>query len=380
MKKLKIFNKNFKKLLTLFLSVSMVLLSVGSALAATVGPVDLGKAGNYAILAKSGISTVPNSVINGDIGVSPIDSTALTGFALTKDATNQFSTSAQVTGNAYASNYASPTPSNLTTAVSDMEAAYTDAAGRAADKTELYAGDISGQRLVAGVYKWSNGVVINTDVTLNGSANDVFIFQIAQGITQAPNTKIILTGGAQAKNIFWQAAKTVTIKSGAHFEGIVLSMTNITLGTKASINGRLLAQTAVTLDQSTVKAPITVTPPVVTPPVVPTALQTATAAVIKGEGSKLKADVDSAKLLVNALPADVGTATDKQNLLDRLDTTVVALTEVVTPTTPTTNVVTATVSGGQLPKTSTPLYEILILGVALTLVGAVGWRSRRRYA
>ncbi|PKM45488.1 MAG: hypothetical protein CVV03_06650 [Firmicutes bacterium HGW-Firmicutes-8] len=218
-------------------------------------PVNLGTAGSYAILAKTGISSVPDSVITGNIGVSPIDFTAITGFSLTADATNVFSTSAQITGKAYASDYAPPTPSNLTTAISNMETAYTDAAGRAVNYTELYGGDISGKTLTAGVYKWGTGVLINTNVTLNGGANDVWIFQIAKGITQASGTRIILTGGAQAKNIFWQAAETVAIGTDAHFEGIILGMTDITLGTNASINGRLLAQTAVTLDKSTVVAP-----------------------------------------------------------------------------------------------------------------------------
>jgi hypothetical protein len=218
-------------------------------------PVELGLAGNFVILSKTGISTIPNSSITGDIGVSPIDATAITGFSLTADATNVFSTSDQVTGKVYAATFSAPTPSNLTTAISNMETAYTDAAGRAADYTELHAGDISGKTLAPGVYKWGTGVVMNTDVTLEGDADDVWIFQIGEGITQANGVKIILKGGAQAKNIIWQAAQTVSIGTGSHFEGIVLTQTNITLGTGASINGRLLAQTAVTLDQSIVVGP-----------------------------------------------------------------------------------------------------------------------------
>ena len=280
--------------------------SVGTA------PVNLGTAGNYAILAESGISTVHNSVITGDIAVSPIAATAITGFTLTQDATNAFSTSTQVTGKAYAADYASPTSSNLTTAVGDMGTAYTDAAGRAPNYTELYTGDISGQTLTPGVYKWGTGVLITSDVTLNGGPNDVFIFQIAKGITQAANTRITLSGGAQAKNIFWQSCETVAIGTGAHFEGIVMGGTNITLGTNASINGRLLAQTAVTLIMSTVVAPAVDTV------VAPTALQTATAAVVKAEVSKNEFYVDVATLLVNGLPADVAPATDKQALLNLL--------------------------------------------------------------
>lgn len=221
----------------------------------TLNKVDLGTAGNFVILSKSGISTVPPSAITGDIGVSPIDSTSLTGFSLTLDATTLFSTSPQITGKAYASDYGAPTPSRLTTAISDMETAYTDAAGRAVNYTELYSGDLSGRTLSPGVYKWGTGVLISTDVTLNGGPNDVWIFQIGEGITQASGSKIILTGGAQAKNIFWQAAETVTIGTGAHMEGIILCQTNISLDTNASIVGRLFAQTAVTLNASTVVAP-----------------------------------------------------------------------------------------------------------------------------
>jgi hypothetical protein len=218
-------------------------------------PVDLGMAGDYVILSKAGISSVPNSVITGNIGVSPISATAITGFSLSLDASNEFSTSNQVTGKAFAADYTSPTSSNLTTAVSNMEAAYTDAAGRAADYTELYSGDLSGKTLTAGVYKWGTDVLINTDVTLSGGPDDVFIFQISKGVTQAAGASIILKDGIQAKNIFWQVAESVSIGTSSHFEGNILSKTKITLSTLASVNGRLLAQTAVTLDQATVVKP-----------------------------------------------------------------------------------------------------------------------------
>ncbi|MDD5762431.1 MAG: ice-binding family protein [bacterium] len=226
------------------------------SLGAGPAPVLLGAAGNYAILAKSGIDTVPTSAVTGDIGVSPIGAIGITGFSLTMDGTNTFSTSSQVTGKAYAPDYTSPTPSNLTTAVSNMEAAFTDAAGRPTpDFTELYSGDISGQTLVPGLYKWGTGVLISTDVTLNGGPNDVWIFQISGGITQAPAAKVILTGGALPKNIFWQTFGAVALGTTAHMEGVILSQTEITLATGATANGRLLSQTAVTLDGSTVTQP-----------------------------------------------------------------------------------------------------------------------------
>jgi hypothetical protein len=218
-------------------------------------PVKLGTAGNFVILAKSGISTVPASVITGDIGVSPIAATAITGFSLIADSTNVFSTSSQVTGKVYAADYAPPTPSKMTTAVSDMELAFTDAAGRAASVTELGAGNIGGKTLAPGVYKWSTALLIPTDVTLAGSATDVWIFQIAQTLTMSSGKRVLLTGGALPKNVFWQVSGGVILGTTAHIEGVVLTKTAATLATGASIKGRLLAQTAVTLDASTVVAP-----------------------------------------------------------------------------------------------------------------------------
>jgi hypothetical protein len=214
--------------------------------------INLGLASNYAILAKAGITNVPDSIITGNMGVSPIASTAITGFSLT--ACNQFSTSKQVDGKVYASNFQNPTPSNLTTAISNMETAYTDAAGRTPGHTEMYTGNLSGKTLMAGVYKWSTGILIVKDLTLKGDVNDVFIFQIAKGINLATNTKIILTGGLQAKNIFWQVCETVALGTGSHFEGTILAKTNITLGANASVNGKLLSQTAVTLIKNTIIA------------------------------------------------------------------------------------------------------------------------------
>ena len=150
----------------------------GYPVAATV---NLGVAGSFAILAKSGISTVPASVITGDLGISPAAATFVTGFSLIADATNTFSTSPQVTGKIYASDYTPPTPSRLTTAVGDMELAFTSAAGRAPAVTELGAGNIGGMTLTAGVYKWGTGLLIPTNVTLSGTANDVWIFQVGAG-------------------------------------------------------------------------------------------------------------------------------------------------------------------------------------------------------
>jgi ice-binding like protein len=220
-------------------------------------PVNLGTAGNFVILAKSGVSTTGTTAVVGDIGLSPAAATFITGFGLIADSTNTFSTSSLVTGRLYAADYTPPTPDNMTTAVGDMETAFTDAAGRTLpDFTELGAGNISGLTLVPGLYKWGTGVLITgVGVTLSGGANDVWIFQIAQDLTVNNSAIVILSGGAQAKNIFWQVSGQATLGTAADFKGIILSQTLISLNTGAKMNGRALAQTAVTLDANAVTAP-----------------------------------------------------------------------------------------------------------------------------
>lgn len=236
-------------------SASATGLAVSTSTVTSPARVNLGTAGDFAILAKSGISTVPQSVVTGNIGVSPIARGGLTGFSETMNPSNAFSTSAQVVGRLYAADYASTSPALLGAAVLDMQAAYTDAAGRAPDFTELGAGNIGGMTLLPGTYKWSGAVNIATDVTLAGGPDDVWIFQIAGGITQASSTRVILSGGALASNIYWQSADVVALGTTAHMEGIVLGKTGITLATGATVNGRLLAQTAVTLQMNVVTQP-----------------------------------------------------------------------------------------------------------------------------
>jgi hypothetical protein len=249
------------------LSLVLGLIGPSFALAAGPDPVTLSSAGNFAILAKTGISATGATLVTGDIGVSPAAATFVTGFGLSLSAASAFATSALVVGKVYAPGYANPTPATMTAAIGDMETAYTAAAGRTnPTATELGAGNIGGLTIAPGLYKWGTGVTIPTDVTLSGGANDVWIFQVAQNLNISSGKKVVLSGGAQASNIFWVVAGQTTIGTTAVFNGNILDKTAIVLATGAKLNGRALAQTAVTLDASSVTVP-SVTEPALIPPI-----------------------------------------------------------------------------------------------------------------
>jgi hypothetical protein len=216
------------------------------------------------ILAKSGITNVATSVVTGDIAVSPIaGSTAINGFSLTLDVSGMFSTSSQLLGKAFAADYNPPTPATLTSAVSAMEAAYTDVAGRVnADVSRInigggllgLGGNFGGAAapLTGGIYTFSSDVTIVSDITFSGGSTDIFIIQINENLVQAANTNVILSGGALAGNIFWQVAGNVNVLAGAHMKGILLVKTDVTFVSGSSLSGHVLAQTACNLQVATI--------------------------------------------------------------------------------------------------------------------------------
>jgi hypothetical protein len=236
--------------------------TTGTPIGAASGPmpVNLLTAGNFVILTKTGITNVPTSAITGDIGASPITAAAMDNISCSEITGTIYGADAAYTGSGDVTCFAGKSPDNTLVAngVLDMGTAYRDAAGRTdPDFTELHAGDISGQTLVPGLYKWGTNVLINTDTTLNGNANDVWIFQISGNIIQAANTSVLLTGGALAKNVFWQVAggAGVALDTDATFAGVVLAAKKITLNNGTIVNGRLLSQTAVTLIMNTITQP-----------------------------------------------------------------------------------------------------------------------------
>lgn len=212
-------------------------------------PVNLGIAGQFVILSKSGVTDVPASEVTGNVGTSPI-----TGAA-------DHLTCAEVTGKIFSVDGAGPAPcsiqaaSKLTTAIGDMQTAYTDAGGRSATITELGAGNIGGLTLAPGVYSWSTNVTIPANVALKGRGDDVWIFQISKNLVVSSGAAVILRGNARARNVIWQVAGKVTMGTTSHVEGTILAKTLIALKTGASIKGRLLSQTAVTLQMNSVVGP-----------------------------------------------------------------------------------------------------------------------------
>jgi hypothetical protein len=223
------------------------------------GADDLGAPGAYVVLAKAAIPNVPGSkIVGGNVGISPAAGSAITGFSLALDPTGVYATSSELPapGRVYAADYVVPTPINLTTAVLAMQLAYTDAASRVpTDHLNLESGDIGGLTLAPGVYTWGTTVLVADDVTLAGCEDDVWILQISGDLDISTGKRVLLAGGAQARNVFWQIAGGATIHANAHIEGVVLAKTEITLQTGASMHGRAFAQTMIALDANAVTAP-----------------------------------------------------------------------------------------------------------------------------
>ena len=245
---------------------SALVLTTAAASTPIIEPPVLDNAGCFAVLAKSGIDTVPSSVITGDIGVSPITFAAITGFTLVMDSSSEFSedTGAQLIGKAYAADYEGNTPGFMTTTVSSMEAAYTDVAGRATtddEKINLGGGLISGKTLKAGVYKWTTDVNFANDITISGDDEDIFIFQTSKNVIAGSGARVTLVSDSEtdvnnkplASNIFWQVAGSVDAGTTSHLEGTFLVATAVTMKTGSSLNGRILAQTAVNLQKATIE-------------------------------------------------------------------------------------------------------------------------------
>ncbi|MBE0494028.1 MAG: DUF3494 domain-containing protein [Thiomicrospira sp.] len=229
--------------------------TTGAALAVGPDPINLRTAENFAIVTATGITSADGTAsITGNIGASGI-----TGASITVACTELVGGSEVFTDDA---NYAGATCTSTDKtaagiALSDVLAAYTNASDPATPAgvgafLNIGAGTVATQTLAPGVYTWGGNVTLTGDITLDGGVNDVWVFQIDG--TLNTSSAIILAGEAQAKNVFWRASEVVTLGTGAQFKGIVLAKTRVDLITSATIEGRLLAQTAVGLGSATVVA------------------------------------------------------------------------------------------------------------------------------
>jgi len=223
--------------------------------------VDLATAGSFVILSRSGITNTGThgTAITGNIGASPITAAAMDGvFCSGPDEITGtiIGVDAAYTGSGDVTCFAG-TPADKTTvdnAVADAVLAFGLADAKTSTTTNLGAGDITGLTIIPGVYDWTTGVVLNGNVTLSGTASDVWVFQIAGGLTVG-NGSIVTLVGALPQNVFWRTAGVAALGTTADFKGIVLSDSSITLATGATVVGRLYAGTAVTLDANTVTRP-----------------------------------------------------------------------------------------------------------------------------
>jgi len=203
--------------------------------------VPLGSAARFDVLAGTTVTnTGPTVITGGNLGLSP--GSAVTGFPpgkLTLPAVMQVTDPAAAQGQL------------------DLTTAYIYTAGLPGGMS--LPGEMSGLTFAPGLYKTSSAVKLSAgNVTLDGqgNVNAVFIFQVGSTLTTIGSTQVVLAGGAQAKNVFWQVSSSATLGTNSIFQGTIMALQSITLDTGATLNGRALARNAeVALDSNPITAP-----------------------------------------------------------------------------------------------------------------------------
>jgi Ice-binding-like len=239
--------------------VSMLLVMFAwTPVASAAQTVQLGTATPFAVLAGTEITDVPTSAITGDVGLSPAAGS------------NDGLTQPEVTGTIYSVDATGPAgsvddPALLTLAKADLTTAFGSAAGQLPTTTyTTLDNQLGGQTLVPGVYAFGHASTANitaaSPLVLNGegNVNATFVFQASSDLVTASNSVVQLENGAQACNVFWEVGSSATLNSASTFVGTIMALTSATLGTGATVQGRVLAENgAVTLDANTITTPTT---------------------------------------------------------------------------------------------------------------------------
>lgn len=217
--------------------------------------IDLGKASYFVILAKEDVNNETGSKIMGHIGEGSLADSA----RKETDAMNsEWQSGADKKLVSQSNQSDSDTSSaNVTKALEDMMTAYSNAAMQNGNDLTTHNTENFEHtpELTPGVHEWSDSLNIASQVTLSGSADDVWIFKADKDLTVEDNTIFTLTDGAQAENVFWYVEGEVTIGENAQFAGIILSMNDITLEKGAQLNGRMYSQTSINLNDNTITEP-----------------------------------------------------------------------------------------------------------------------------
>ena len=229
-----------KRTLRYALSVTVSALIVGASSTAALASTapGLGKATSFAVLAGETVTNTGNTVVTGDLGVSP--GTAVTGFP-----------PGQVTG----AQHNGPTDPLAVSAKNDLTTAYGVAASSPCNFNKANQ-NLGGKTLIPGTYCQSTAPTLSGTLTLSG--NGVYIFQIGSTLVTAPGAVVRLTNGAQPCNVFWQVSSSATLDTTTTFVGTIMALTSIGLKTGATLAGRALARNgSVTLDTNKITASTT---------------------------------------------------------------------------------------------------------------------------
>jgi hypothetical protein len=210
-------------------AVLVLCLTTANHAAAQAGPatVFLGTAGTFAALSYAGVTNAGPSVVNGDLGTYPIASCTGLPTPCTGNGPGQ------VNGTIYAADVVAQT------AQAALLIAYNDAKGRTTAPIAVNAADLGGRTLTPGLYKSTSTLAITGQLTLNGAG--VYIFQVGSALLVNTSATVVLSGGATADNVFWQVGSSASLGTTADFQGTIMALASVTLGTGARLTGRALA-------------------------------------------------------------------------------------------------------------------------------------------